>query len=80
MILKFRFNLKFSTSFFFFSLTNHHSQKPKHVQFEYPDLYGGDRVKLEDEIGKLEKQFEFIKKREKRRMFAENRHNVPGWF
>ncbi|KAH9423698.1 54S ribosomal protein L23, mitochondrial [Dermatophagoides pteronyssinus] len=53
---------------------------PKHVQFEYPDLYGGDRVKLEDEIGKLEKQFEFIKKREKRRMFAENRHNVPGWF
>lgn len=40
---------------------------PKHVKFEYPDLYGVEREKIEDEIERIQKQFDFVRKREQRR-------------
>lgn len=33
-----------------------------------------------DEIESYEKQLDFVKKREQRRIYHENRRNVPNWF
>lgn len=68
-------------SFLWLSNSNsNHFVKPKHVRFEYPQIYTEDRETIEDEAKKIEKQIGFIKNKERRRLYSENRNNVPSWF
>ncbi|KAI7695656.1 39S ribosomal protein L23 [Sarcoptes scabiei] len=53
---------------------------PKHVEFKYPQIYDETKSSLEEGITKVDKQMTFLKNRERRKQYQNNRHNVPDWF